>query len=281
MLKTQSVINFGERIWKATAFFLPITILDFIGITVIKILFWYSDLFRKKFTIKPPPAPLRYRVWGDPDIKTFLSSGEHCFNDIKNALEKNNYKLSDFKEVYEFGCGCGRISTFLEKGLPNRVTFCASDIDQEAISWCNDNYGDQYEINRPMPPLRFKNENFDLIVAVAVFRHFTEDVFFKWLKELKRILRTNGILLISLHGKFCWKNFSFDEQSIISQQGYLFKLLKDPYQKNIFPPWYQAAYHSKEYAQKRLSEYFRVIDYIERGIECETDLVILQKRDIL
>jgi hypothetical protein len=44
-----------------------------------------------------------------------------------------------------------------------------------------------------------------------------------------------------------------------------------------FPDFYQTACHTKEYVKKQWSEYFEVLDYVERGINNHQDAVVLKK----
>ena len=48
--------------------------------------------------------------------------------------------------------------------------------------------------------------------------------------------------------------------------------------QNIFPDWYQIAFHTREYVIKHYGRYFEVVDYIPGGMNAVQDLVILQRR---
>lgn len=280
-LKTQHVIDFGENVWSRVSPFVPQMLLDALGIFVVRILFWYSDLSKERYQIENthlciPDAPLRYRVWGDTDIGSFLWSGEHCSKDIRRALAMIGRDVQSFHNILDFGSGCGRIFMFLENDL-KLSHFQATDIDKDAIAWCSANYNYKFSVNNHNPPLDYSSKEFDLILAIAVFRHFNEDHQFAWMKELKRILKPGGILLASVHGSFCWNKFPEEETEVLNKRGFLHKSLKDPYFKSVYPEWYQATYHSEAYIQKQYSKYFKILEYIPQGIENETDLIVMQK----
>ncbi|MBF0193638.1 MAG: class I SAM-dependent methyltransferase [Magnetococcales bacterium] len=280
---TQQIINFGEKAWGVLSLFLPKPFMDWLGITVAKLLFAYSDrelaVAEAKLKKPIPPAPLRYRVWGDPDIGTFLWSSKHCRSDIDRELEKLGLSWDSFNNILDFGSGCGR--TFIS--LPQEIEkkYVGVDTDSEAVSWCIRKYPQaQFQINPSNPPMDFADSSFDLIIAIAVFRHLDEQNQFNWLEELKRVVNPGGLVLISLHGEFCWQGFEADERAHLKKEGFLFKQLTDPYQRTIFADWYQATYHSKEYVMKHYAKYFEILDYVPRGIEDETDFVICRKNKV-
>ncbi|MBF0382152.1 MAG: methyltransferase domain-containing protein [Magnetococcales bacterium] len=278
---TQQIINFGEKAWGVLSLVMPKPFMDWLGITVAKLLFTYTDCSladeEKKLNKAIPPAPLRYRVWGDPDIGTFMWSSNHCRKDIDRELDKLGVNWDTFYNILDFGCGSGRIFISLPDTIEDK--YIGVDTDSQAISWCTENYPQaRFQINPANPPMDFADSSFDLILAIAVFRHLDEKNQFSWLQELQRVTKKGGLLFISLHGEFCWQDFAPVETEVLKTNGFLFKQLTDPYQRSIFPEWYQATYHNQEYVKKYYDKYFEIVDYIPRGIEDETDLVICRKR---
>ncbi len=102
---------------------------------------------------------------------------------------------ASFTSILDFGCGCGRVTRFLPRGLD--VT--GLDIDGEAIGWCRQNLSSiaKFDVNNPEPPLDDSDETFDLIFCVSVFTHLPLEMERAWLRELKRVLKPGGWLLIS------------------------------------------------------------------------------------
>ncbi|MBU4263827.1 MAG: class I SAM-dependent methyltransferase [Proteobacteria bacterium] len=281
-LTTQRVIDFGEKVWRLMHPYTPEVIIRFFGLLVTRILFCVAD--RKIEQVRRelgcpclPPAHLRYRVWGDPDINTFVWSGKHVALDIVHALEKNGRSLSDFRNILDFGCGCGRIEMFLAQLLHADAHYQGVDNDKETITWCRENMASSYAVNDRQPPLSGADGQYDLIIAIAVFRHLSVADQKSWLAEFKRLLAPGGICLISLHGHFCWKDFSAEDQLCLQEKGFLMKEIVDPYQRSVFPAWYRAAYHSRAFATELYGNFFEIMDYIEQGVENETDLLVLKQ----
>jgi SAM-dependent methyltransferase len=100
------------------------------------------------------------------------------------------------KTVLEFGCGAGRV---LRRFLPNpQAELHGCDIDRPSIEWLADNLSPPLSVfvNQEAPPLNRPDETFDLVYAVSVFTHITDD-WAAWLRELHRVLRPGGLLAAS------------------------------------------------------------------------------------
>lgn len=147
-----------------------------------------------------PPMWLRYRGQGTGMTESFIELGKQSEASITGTLLDAGFSLTDFDQVLDFGCGCGRTLRWLRKLYPS-VRFSGSDIDAEAIDWCQRHYPDaRFRVNATLPPLDFADNQFDFIYALSVFTHLREDEQFAWLSELRRVLKPNGILLLSFLG---------------------------------------------------------------------------------
>ena len=236
---------------------------------------WDRRNIRKSGFDRLPPASLRYRVHGSPDLKSFLNVGKRCKEDIEVSLSRSGENLSSFQNILDFGCGCGRTLLWLGNHTRSSSVY-GTDIDSEAIWWCSKHLGfGKFSVNKPLPPLDFPSGMFDLILAISVFTHLDEDHQFLWLRELERVARRKGVLVLTVHGYHCWKELRNDDVKKIQETGFLF--LKSNFWKGLFPEWYQTAYHTKEYVLENYGKYFEVLDYVPRGLNNHQDLVLLQK----
>jgi SAM-dependent methyltransferase len=224
-----------------------------------------------------PPAPLRYRVHGHKSIYGFLNTGRRCRQDIASALERVGRAIGPFHSILDFGCGCGRTLIWLSD-LPRSVNVYGTDIDVDAITWCQRNYAfGKFAVNGALPPLDYPDRQFDLVYVISVFTHINEEQQLRWLVEFKRVIVHRGILLITLHGEHAWRTLPSALTVQIKQSGILF--VADAYWKGIFPEWYQTTYHTREYVQDTFSRYFKVLNYIPRGMAGFQDVVVLQNGD--
>ena len=222
-----------------------------------------------------PPVSLRCRVHGSTSIKSFLEVGRRCAEDLRVALGRQSRDIYSFGRILDFGCGCGRaIRWFADH--PESSQFYGTDIDADAITWCRKNMGfATFSVNDMIPPMRCDSGSFDLIYAISVFTHLDEDLQFQWLAELKRVARPNCLLLVSIQGQFCWSKLSAGKIAQIQEQGIVFDESGSVWQ-GIFPESYTTAYHTKEYVCSRWSQHFKVVDYVEKGMNNHQDLVVLR-----
>jgi len=221
-----------------------------------------------------PPVYLRYRVHGATDIESYLSVGKNTKQDLEKALSTVEKKFDDFENILDFGCGCGRTLIWFDKTHKSKIF--GTDIDHESISWCKENIDSVQFKNNTMSHLNYDSNFFDFIFCISVFTHLNEKQQFKWLDELRRVLKTDGILIITFHG--------FESLAPKYQK----RAIDQKIQKNgfaLFPPsllsrffnGYQTAYHTRNYVTREYSKYFKILKYIPKGLNNLQDLVILKK----
>jgi SAM-dependent methyltransferase len=221
-----------------------------------------------------PPALLRERVSGERSASMFINKGRKCSKGIATALRKQGREVSSFRTILDFGCGCGRTLIWLKRAQKNQ--FYGTDIDSEAIYWCQKNYDGEFKINQALPPLQYSNNTFELIYGISIFTHLDEQFQFRWLDELRRITRPGGLVLLTIHGEHVWRKL--DEKLIaqLKHKGILFVV--DDYWRDKFPEWYQSTFHLKSYVIENFSRYFKILDYIPRGVNKHQDVVIMEKQ---
>jgi len=265
--------------------FLPYVPEKFIPVGMRLLCIYYNvtdkKIIRKNGLRAIPPASLRFRTLAQPSIESFLKGGKEISNDLESSLLKIGRKITSFENILEFGCGSGRIVLMLEDKL-RKCNFFGTDIDDEAISWCKKNFDfGSFDVNKPLPPLKYQSEMFDLVWAHSVFTHLDEGLQFKWLNELKRITKPNGIVVISVHGPYAWsvrrrpKGGEKELEKELEKNGFVF-LHRESF-KRVFSFQFQSAYHTKEYIEREFSKYFEVTEYIPRGMGGRLDMIILQK----
>ena len=272
------------NIWKRIKPCLPkkfIAIIKFFHRKYIRIFVWYLGLYDHRYIKKNgfnrlPSSSLRYRVHGSPDIDTFVLFGEICSQDVETTLNKIGKNINSFQHILDFGCGCGcgRTLRWFDK-YSQSIHFYGTDIDNDAISWCKKNLDfAKFNVNEALPPLEYPSDSFDLIYAISVFTHLNEENQFRWLKELNRLIKPGGILILTLHGRYYWeKNLANKDIDRMEDEGFVFFV--DNTFKEIFPEWYQTAYHNEKYVHKNYAKFFDILDYNPRITG--QDIVTLQK----
>ncbi len=152
-----------------------------------------------------PPPRLRFRVAGSPSRDLFLEVGKRSSEEMEASLDQVGRPLASFGSILDFGCGCGRTLIWLVGRYPANV-FHGADVDAASMQWCKQNVpGAEFSQNRPLPPLHYSDEMFDLVYAVSVFTHLSEEFQQRWLGELRRILKPRGVLLATVYSERVWE----------------------------------------------------------------------------
>ncbi len=141
---------------------------------------------------------------GPTDTSAFdNSAGERVFPEIPEGL---------YADVFDFGCGCGRIARRLIQQRPRPLRYVGVDLHAGMIQWCRRNLephaggftflhhdvfnrgfnpGDGKPLTLPFP---VADSNCSLVIAWSIFTHLIEEQTGFYLRECARILRPTGLL---------------------------------------------------------------------------------------
>ena len=205
---------------------------------------------------------------------------------LERALSLLGREFSDFERMLDFGCGPGRYMRHLAP-LAETTELHGADIDADAIKWVQENlpYG-QFEVIPHEPPTSYPDHHFDLILNHSVFTHLPEPLQDKWMAELHRITRPDGVLLLTLHSTPQWNKAISDMEnggervdhlrSTLEQQGILF-ISDDHFIGSTHPDFYHTTFHAPWYVFERWTQWFDLAAYVPVGSDTQ-DLVIMRRR---
>jgi SAM-dependent methyltransferase len=231
-----------------------------------------------------PPARMRLMVAGTDDAGWFLESGRRSVEDLERALAAVDRTLESFREVLDFGCGCGRMSRWL---LERGVRLTGVDIDAPMIDWCRAHLPEgTFEVDPPLPPTPFADGTFDLVVNHSVFTHLDERYQDQWLAELARISRPDAILVLSFSGegpfskleditKAVEPGVAAERRAEFDTHGMLF-VTDDT--DHGFPDFYHAAFHKPWYVTEHWGRWFEVLAHLPRNNLDFQDAVVVRPR---
>ena len=182
--------------------------------------------------------------------------------------------------MLDWGCGCGRlINTFGHLSPIGDIN--GSDIDAEAIAWCQANFSSvRFSVNPPAPPTEYPDDAFDLVVGKCVLTHLTRDLQLAWLDEMRRITAPGGLFLASVLGEAAAFYSRPDPRVrfILSKSG-IFDEWKDISLDGVAPPgYYRDTLQTRAYTLRDVPESFEILDYVEEGWLKFQDLVVMRKR---
>jgi SAM-dependent methyltransferase len=213
-----------------------------------------------------PPRRLMVRVAGTADADWFLRSGRAAYDAIAAHVP-----LNELDSVLDFGCGCGRVTRYWNT-FGGSIT--GSDVSRKAVDWCRANLTfARFESNSLAPPLVFDDASFDLVYALSVFTHLTDELQVAWRDELRRVLRPDGLLLVTTHGESYVPRLDPEERARF-ERGQLVVRWSDMPGTNLC-----SAYHPERYLRETFAAGFAFLELEPEGARGNPtqDLVVLRK----
>ena len=220
----------------------------------------------------PMPSPkLVYLVTGQFDTEAFYGNGVVGANSIQGILNRHGLELGLFRNILDFGCGCGRV-------LRHWRTLSGSEvygIDHNAvlIGWCRRNLPfARFAVNGAGVPLNFPDGMFDFIYSISVFTHLTESSQRFWMNELMRILTPGGHLLFTVHGLSRLHELSHGDCQLFEAGEPI--IVGSQYSGTNFC----GTYHPKQYVQNVLCKEWHLVAF-EPGAakDANQDVFLMQK----
>jgi SAM-dependent methyltransferase len=231
------------------------------------------DLHRR---VPTPPPDLTQHVSDTSDPNFFLAEGYKAFDEMNNALLRHSPE-GGIRHLLDWGCGCGRLAAhwLRQRRIPH-IYGC--DINAKAIAWCSSHLRRGQFTTVPFdPPTAYPDANFDAIAAYSVFTHLTASAQWAWLAEMHRILKPHGIFVASVHGtSAAWFRFGPEIEEMLASG--IHDGTPSPGIENIVGSGvYRNTYQTPEYTRNTFGRWFEVLEYIERGVGNNQDLVVLRK----
>jgi SAM-dependent methyltransferase len=246
------------------------------------------------------PISLRYRVQGSSDVGTYLTVGQVSRDEIDAALASVGRSVAGCERVLDFGCGCGRTLLWFREAAGG-TRFHGTDLDEEAIAWARENLPfASFGANGAMPPLEYPDGHFDLVYALSVFTHLSEEQQTLWMDELHRVLRPGGIALLTFLGyhpgvrdtvgrergslnpvslSFStaspWHQLSAPQLDELEARGILF--VPENQFRTLFPDGYGNTFHTEPYIRRTFGRRFEMLAYRPRSMAGLLDVAVLER----
>lgn len=234
-----------------------------------------------------PGKDLRWRVAGHPDEVWFWKSGGMSIANINTMLSIIGTSFTDYPRALEFGCGCGRMLLHL-KDVGEKIELYGVDIDAEAIAWARDHIPwVRCSVNDGLPPLGFPDAHFDLIFNQSVFTHLDEQYQDAWLTELSRVVKPDGVLVLSVSGVHPFSQLLQAQRDAGADPSALEEMYRtkgivfisdDSWVGGPFPDFYHSTFHAPWYVFEHWSQYFDIKAYVTRGSLDFQDYLLLRRR---
>lgn len=211
------------------------------------------------------------------DAEEFLKVGRRCATELAEASALAGVPMLSANRVLDWGCGpCRTLRWLLADAAPGKYYGC--DVDGRAIDWCRKHVKNAaFETTNAQPPLPYADNFFDVIYGVSVVTHLNADFQDVWLRELRRIVRPGGLVMLSVMGYGIGSNLPEPQRSQFLEKGFLFA--RSGVWTGIHAEWYADAYQSEAQVREAFGKHFTVIAYNPAGMNGHQDLVVMQRTD--
>jgi ubiquinone/menaquinone biosynthesis C-methylase UbiE len=151
----------------------------------------------------------------------------------KEVWEEMSFLFNDYvipgDKILDLGCGNGRFFELLED---KDINYIGVDFSGKLIEIARKKYpGTKFQTADALD-LSFPNNYFDKIYSVAVLHHIpSKQLRLQFLKEARRILKPNGLLILTV-----WKPKSKKDWSLFLKYTTL-KLIGKLERRDVFQPW--------------------------------------------
>lgn len=219
-----------------------------------------------------PPDYLMY--------ESFQINYESYYNSGKSAAEwlvNTAGRYTDFNNVkiLDWGCGPARIIRHFPSIVPKNCELYATDYNKNSIEWNIKNIkGVEFNLNGLKAELPYQDDFFDFIYGISIFTHLSEQLHYDWKNELSRVLKKDGILLLSLQGNF-FKTILTPQEIEDFDKGKLVVRGKVKEGHRTY-----SAFHPDEFVKKLFAD-FEVLEHIDsynNNGRPEQDIWVLRKK---
>ena len=221
-----------------------------------------------------PPNFILYESFGMLKYDSYFINGRKSIDYLIGLLEEHILVEKDLT-ICEWGCGPARlIRHFSEsiKQLGYNAECHGTDYNSNTISWCKKNINTAiFSLNELNPPLKYKDNKFDILYSISVFTHLSEELQINWFKECLRIIKHDGLYLFTVHGDMQSKNLLPSEKEQFEERGIYIRDKVQEGKRNF------AAYNSEKYMRQVLLKDVTIVRYIKSKSIKEQDLWIIRK----
>jgi SAM-dependent methyltransferase len=133
----------------------------------------------------------------------YFSCGASAFNIISAVIGLSG--LSRVGSILDFGSGAGRVTRWLRAGYPN-VHISVTDIRTNDLAFCVREFGVSSWTSGVSTEELLAPQHYDVIWVGSVITHLPEALSIRLIHKLVSWLNPNGVLVLSMHGRFAHSN---------------------------------------------------------------------------
>ncbi len=218
-----------------------------------------------------PPPRLLFLVTNECDPDWYFESGAAASSSLLELLRRHDVDIAVAAPILDFGCGCGRV---IRRWHELGVEVHGTDVNPKLVEWCSKGLPfARFAVNGLEPPLAYEDGKFGLVYAFSVFTHMPVELEAAWMKEMWRILRPGGHLVVSTHGEAYLhrlnepERVSFLAGHTVVRRG------------AVAGSNWCTTFHPEQAIRQRLARGFEIVDFVREGAKGNPvqDVTLLRK----
>jgi ubiquinone/menaquinone biosynthesis C-methylase UbiE len=232
----------------------------------------------------PLPSPENIlRVAGRIGVHAFLLGGATWHARLERLIRQYAGRDSaTLDAILDWGVGCGRIARhFLERGHRN---IHGADIDALNIDWLVQTTGWDRAVRIDFdPPMPYPDAFFDVVYGHSVFTHLAYEDQFKWLAEIRRVLKPGGHAFVTVCSepgvyitKFRDMELKPDFLTTLLERGFYDLAAQNVGVDTGREGYYRLVAHTRRFIRERWSEHLDICRIMPCFMDHQ-DLVILRR----
>lgn len=156
----------------------------------------------------PLPPPELTMGYGAGDLDQYMACARQTYAAFSNLLKDHQLTLEPGDHALDWGCAAGRALRMFQAESKRGVNLWGGDVHSPSIRWAADHLSPPFRFFNcsSLPQLPFADRTFKFIYAISVMTHLVaaRDL---WLLELGRVLRPDGLLVLTIHDEHTWGYF--------------------------------------------------------------------------
>ena len=227
-----------------------------------------------------PTQLTRVQTWSDARTATLV--GFNHYRAVQVMLARHGVLRDSCPVLLDWGCGHGRVARHFVREWPG-ATIIGMDVDAENVAWAAQNLSPGRFIKSPlMPPCPLDDASVDAAFSISVMTHLPPPVQGAWLADLARVVRPDGIVLMSFGGPSAaawssvWNNPGYFEA--FRRDGFHADQVDEALDGKIEDPkYYRNVAQTHAHVRSTWGEHFDIVEIIEEGVG-NLDVAVLRRR---
>lgn len=205
----------------------------------------------------------------------YFETGLSALKNIAAVVTGMGKDRNQIEHVLDFPCGYGRVMRYTKAYFPN-AEFYGSEIEQRYLDYCEKTFNTKVFLSKDKFEEINISQKFDVIWVGSLFTHLTSTRFKELYHFLTSLLKVNGVLIFTTHGRYCYgkvqlgskRRYVIDAGYLLTGYGYCHQHGTNKYGDSLTSPNWLNKFISKETKT-------RIVYWSEQGWQHWQDVIAI------